>query len=263
MKLSIITINYNNRSGLHKTIKSVLSQTYSDFEYIIIDGASTDGSVDVIKSFKEKISFWISEPDNGVYNAMNKGILRSNGDYLLFLNSGDFLVDENVLTKVFENLITEDIVSARCFVTKDNQIIWTSPLHNNITFGTLYYVGLNHQSTFIKRELFFIYGLYDENYRYNADIEFWYRTIINNNVSTQSVDVIMTYYNLEGISEVDKEKPSFKKEHELILSNPMYQKIIPDYEKWRTKEDIIREYSWINKYYILRKFIKLLHTFMI
>ena len=89
MKLSIITINRNNAAGLRRTIESVVSQTYTEFEYIIIDGASTDESVDVIKEYADKITFWVSEPDNGIYNAMNKGILKAKGEYLLFLNSGD------------------------------------------------------------------------------------------------------------------------------------------------------------------------------
>ncbi len=89
MKLSIITINKNNAYGLRKTIQSVINQTYSNIEYIIIDGASTDGSIDVIKKFEDKIDWWASEPDTGIYNAMNKGIKIATGDYCQFLNSGD------------------------------------------------------------------------------------------------------------------------------------------------------------------------------
>ena len=89
MRLSIITINYNNREGLRKTIESVVNQTYRNFEYIIIDGGSTDGSVEVVKEYADRISYWVSEPDNGIYNAMNKGVLAANGKYIQFLNSGD------------------------------------------------------------------------------------------------------------------------------------------------------------------------------
>jgi len=100
MKLSIITINYNDKEGLRKTIESVLSQTWTDYEYLIIDGGSADGSLDVIREYEDKITYWISEKDNGIYNAMNKGIVKSKGAYLQFLNSGDYLVDN----KVFENM---------------------------------------------------------------------------------------------------------------------------------------------------------------
>ena len=89
MKLSIITINYNNREGLKKTINSVINQTFRDFEYILIDGGSEDGSKEIILQHEAQFSYWRSEKDHGIYNAMNKGILAAKGDYLLFLNSGD------------------------------------------------------------------------------------------------------------------------------------------------------------------------------
>ena len=87
MKLSIITINLNNAAGLRKTIQSVVNQTYIDFEYIIIDGFSSDGSIEVIKEYADRINYWVSEPDRGIYNAMNKGILKTSGEYIHFLNS--------------------------------------------------------------------------------------------------------------------------------------------------------------------------------
>ena len=89
MKFSIITINYNNKDGLEMTINSVLGQSFQGFEYIIIDGGSTDGSIDIIKKYESRIDYWVSEPDNGVYNAMNKGIRKATGDYINFMNSGD------------------------------------------------------------------------------------------------------------------------------------------------------------------------------
>lgn len=92
-KLSIITVNLNNKDGLQKTIESVISQTCKDFEWIIIDGGSVDGSKDIIEKYSKEIDYWVSESDQGIYHAMNKGILRSHGEYLLFLNSGDYLFD--------------------------------------------------------------------------------------------------------------------------------------------------------------------------
>ncbi|MFT4805390.1 MAG: glycosyltransferase involved in cell wall biosynthesis, partial [Psychroserpens sp.] len=104
MKLSIITINFNNAVGLKKTIESVVNQTSNDFEYIVIDGGSNDGSVDVIKEYEAKVSYWVSEVDKGIYHAMNKGILLAKGDYLEFLNSGDILVNETVIQKIIPEL---------------------------------------------------------------------------------------------------------------------------------------------------------------
>ena len=104
MKLSIITINYNNSIGLRKTIESVVSQTDNTFEYIIVDGGSSDGSVDIIKQYADKISQWVSERDGGIYNAMNKGVRMAHGEYIMFLNSGDILYDNNVIGHVLPKL---------------------------------------------------------------------------------------------------------------------------------------------------------------
>jgi glycosyltransferase involved in cell wall biosynthesis len=109
-KLSIITINYNNVKGLEKTINSVVNQSYNDFEYIIIDGGSTDGSVDIIKKHENKIVFWVSEPDNGIYDALNKGVKHSNGEYLLFLNGDDCLIDDAILQKISYHLEFKDLI---------------------------------------------------------------------------------------------------------------------------------------------------------
>ena len=103
MRISVITVNFNNKDGLIKTIESVLEQTYKNIEYIIIDGNSTDGSKDVIENIKEHLSYCVSEKDNGIYDAMNKGIKQATGDYCLFLNSGDFFVTKNVLSQIFFN----------------------------------------------------------------------------------------------------------------------------------------------------------------
>lgn len=107
MKLSIITINYNNVNGLQKTLESVFRQTCKEFEYIVVDGASEDGSKELLEQFLAKADFpfrWISEPDNGIYAAMNKGIRMAQGEYLHFLNSGDWLTDEKVVEKHAKNL---------------------------------------------------------------------------------------------------------------------------------------------------------------
>ena len=100
MKLSIITINYNNLAGLQKTMESVFSQTCKDFEYIVIDGASTDGSAEYIRAHADQLTYWVSEKDTGIYNAMNKGVRAAKGEYLLMLNSGDFLVDDRVIERI-------------------------------------------------------------------------------------------------------------------------------------------------------------------
>lgn len=257
MKLSIITINRNNASALKKTIESVVSQTYNDFEYIVIDGASTDESVDVIESYADKISYWVSEPDTGIYNAMNKGIKRANGDYLLFLNSGDFLINEDTIADVFANNCVADILCARCNVSDNGKVVWTSTPPEIVTFGTLYYVGLAHQSTFISRSLFDKYGCYDESFRYNADIEFWYRTIVDHNASTQKIDIITTDYNLDGISTTQSATKQYQDEMQKIFSNPLYKSFLPDYNQWKEEQSKYASLSWILNRPILMKILDL------
>ena len=111
MTLSIITINYNNAAGLEKTIKSVISQTCKRYEFIIIDGGSKDGSKDIIEKYQDQITYWVSEPDNGIYNAMNKGVKVAKGEYCIFMNSGDIFVDNDVIRDVFNIGFSADIIT--------------------------------------------------------------------------------------------------------------------------------------------------------
>ena len=111
MKFSIITINYNNKEGLEKTIQSVLGQTFHDYQFIIIDGGSTDGSLDIIKQNADHIDYWVSEPDGGRYPAMNKGIKQAKGDFLNFMNSGDTFHSPTVLEDIAKMNLTEDIIT--------------------------------------------------------------------------------------------------------------------------------------------------------
>lgn len=117
-KLSIITVNLNNREGLRKTIESVICQSFSDYEYIIIDGGSTDGSKELIELYQNKVTYWISETDKGIYNAMNKGIKTGKGDYCLFLNSGDWLVNSTVIEKEFSDSKQADIIYGNTIFSK-------------------------------------------------------------------------------------------------------------------------------------------------
>ena len=119
--ITIITINFNNQNGLQKTMDSVFRQTNKDFQYIVIDGGSSDGSKELIERNQSKINHWVSEPDNGIYHAMNKGIEKATGEYLLFLNSGDELINELVVEKVTPLLHTEDIISGNLIVDEDSE----------------------------------------------------------------------------------------------------------------------------------------------
>lgn len=152
-KLSIITINLNNKSGLIKTINSVINQEFTDFEWIIIDGASTDGSKQLIEQYTQYITYWISEPDKGIYNAMNKGIKIAKGEYCLFLNSGDYLASKYTLKRVFSHNYTADIFIG-------NILYNTLPISRRFGFHSDYITcydiikgSIAHQASFIKKYL--------------------------------------------------------------------------------------------------------------
>lgn len=116
--ISIITINFNNKNGLIKTLNSVISQTCKEFEWIIIDGGSTDGSKELLENYSEHITYWVSEPDNGIYHAMNKGIRVAKGDYLQFLNSGDYLANNKTIEDFYNENFTDDVIYGNAIIVK-------------------------------------------------------------------------------------------------------------------------------------------------
>ena len=177
MILSIITINRNNAAGLEKTMQSVLSQTRSDYEYVVVDGASTDDSVAVIErlapAFGDRLK-WISEPDKGIYNAMNKGIGMVEGKYVLFLNSGDCFASPKVVDNVFYALEAEDyppiLCGNRIEVYPDGHTRQYRPISaGDLTFFYFFLRTLPHQTSFIQRALFDKYGFYDESLKIVSD----------------------------------------------------------------------------------------------
>jgi len=203
MKLSIITINLNNKDGLRKTIESVVSQTFSDYEYIVIDGASTDESVEVIKEYKDKITYWISEPDKGIYNAMNKGILQAKGEYCLFLNSGDCMYQHTTLQDSFRDINT-DIVYGNVVVTVDGKEEERGGISkSDITLFDIMFGVIFHQASFIRTNLFFEIGLYSENYKIVSDWRFFLQCTIKDNISFKYIDQSITRYELSGVSSTD------------------------------------------------------------
>jgi Glycosyltransferases involved in cell wall biogenesis len=202
-KLSIITINYNNTEGLRKTIESVVSQTFADYEYIVIDGGSTDDSISVINEFADKITYWVSEPDKGIYNAMNKGILNANGEYLLFLNSGDWFVDEEVVGDFCRSDFKDDIVSGNQLLlsNENGPILKIAAKENDISYDFFIENVIWHQSTFIKKELFVRVGLYSEFYLIVSDWEFFIKALILHQCSYTSYDRNIAFFECGGISE--------------------------------------------------------------
>lgn len=240
MKLSIITINLNNSAGLEKTIRSILLQTYTDFEYLIIDGCSHDNSVEIITKYSDKVNYWISEPDNGIYQAMNKGIKKSGGEYCFFLNSGDYFVNESVLENVFEKEFKEDVVFGNLLVLLNNKIVGKSKGKEEISFIDIYSSLIKHQATFIRRRLFDKFGLFNEELKIIADWEFFLKTMGSGGASYKYLDIDISCFDNDGLSNhngplileerkkvISKYIPSLMQhDYELLLKLGTYEKVI-------------------------------------
>ena len=196
MKLSIITINYNNRDGLRRTIDSVVCQTWRDYEWIVIDGGSTDGSKELIELYHEHFAYWCSEPDNGIYHAMNKGVAHAHGEYVNFMNSGDTFYGKNVLQEIDDIQSDADIIVGRIVSRESHEILHK---FNGSLFMQLYLTTLPHQGSFIRRALLNSHP-YDEELRIVADWKFWIQTIIFDNVKVDNTNTIVALYDVTGIS---------------------------------------------------------------
>ena len=223
MKLSIITINFNNRDGLRKTIESVVNQTWQEFEYIIIDGGSTDGSVEVIKEFADHIDYWISEPDKGIYDAMNKGVSVAKGEYCQFLNSGDALSDANVVKYIVRELEDKAIYFAK---TRFTDTLGVIKAPEQITMRTLYTRSLPHPSSYIQRQLLLKFP-YDETLRIVSDWKFWIQAIILENCTYGIIDMIAVDFDTNGLSA--KHKNIVLTEREVVLKQLLPHRVYIDY----------------------------------
>lgn len=224
MKLSVITINYNNCEGLRKTIESVVNQTWRDFEYVVIDGGSTDGSVEVIKEYADRIDYWVSEPDKGIYNALNKGVAVAKGEYCNFMNSGDCFYAPDTLQKLFAQQPTADIVCGNTFLTNGE----LKKAQTEISMTWLFANSICHQSAFIRTTLMQQYG-YDERYRIVADRKFFVQALVQANCSYEAVDVAVVSYDVTGLSAQNPERSRL--EYARMLEELIPERIRVDYAK--------------------------------
>ena len=257
MKYSIITINYNNKDGLHDTIKSIISQTCTDYEFIIIDGGSTDGSIDVIKEFSNHITYWISEKDNGVYHAMNKGVAQSHGEHLIFMNSGDCFHTTNILSDIA--IYNEDIILGKVY--KGDSHIPSGHNRLDITLLDLMRGSLPHQAMFIKKELL-IKHPYDEKYRIVSDWKFCLETMILDNCSFRNVDIVVADYDTSGIS--TNSNGLLPKEKDIIIREVFPPRIVADYQRFAYIEDELLDLSiLLTKTVKTRKIAKIIIKFLL
>ena len=215
--ISIITVNYNNATGLKKTMGSVLNQTYDDFEYIVVDGDSNDGSKEVLTSFDHTRLTGISESDTGIYNAMNKGIRKARGKYLLFLNSGDYLVSEDILKKVAPE-INMETPFAGCDLILDSEEGQVRKSHPKaISLSYLLRRTIYHPSTFIRRDMFEKYGYYNEELRVVSDWEFFLKTVGLNGEAFERIPTPLTIFDMTGISSKKENLEKIAQEKEQVI----------------------------------------------
>ena len=218
LKLSIITINYNNLEGLKRTVESVINQTWQEFEYVVIDGGSTDGSAEYIESQNEYFDYWVSEPDKGIYNAMNKGIAKATGEYLLFLNSGDHFFNNDVLKQNNELIGSHDIIYFNLQVI-DKREVFVKKYPDELLFSFFINDNLPHVATFIKATLFEKVGMYDESLKIVADWRFFVESICKFNCSYKRIDETMTTFYLDGISSDSINKDLITEEGQKVLQS--------------------------------------------
>lgn len=259
MKISIITIGLNNKNEYEKTLSSIVAQTNNDYELIVVDGSSTDGSLDTIKSFSSHISHLISEKDSGIYNAMNKGIKKASGDYCLFLNSGDTFHDTNVLQRVHNELSDADFYSGHIqrFNAKKR---WVNKAPKHITAYYLIQKALHHPATFIRTQLL-KERPYDENYKIVADWEEMVYELLLRNRSYQQLDFIISDFNTEGISSNPNYKNLLAKERSQVLRELFTPRIVEalsgtnKFER-RILYALSKENKWKRNIKILRNVLK-------
>ncbi len=218
MLLSIISVNYNDALGLSKTIGSVQHQDFIDYEHILIDGGSIDGSKELIESNKEHFAYWVSEPDAGIYDAMNKGIAQAKGDYILFLNSGDILYKDDVLSKVTPTLdLGEEIVYGNLWIEDEQGRGFTNTYPDTIDFSFLKKTSLGHASTFINKALFEKYGMYRTDLTIVSDWAFFVKVFSAENVSHKHIDLTIAHFYEGGISTSPENREIQKQERRKIL----------------------------------------------
>lgn len=229
MKISVVTVNFNNREGLQKTAASVVGQTFRDFEWIVVDGGSDDGSKEVIERYADRIAWWCSEPDRGIYDAMNKGIAHSSGEYLLFLNSADMLFDENVLSAVIPHLQGKDFYIGD-EMRGNHRVRPRVETPQQICRALLCGGFLPHQSTFVNRRIFEVYGPYRDDKKYVSDWWMFFVSLVLGDATVGKLPVITTLFDMDGLSSFYREKMQAEV-HALLSEHPRAQFLVDFYKE--------------------------------
>lgn len=198
--VTIITAVYDGHATLEETIKSVIGQFYTNFEYLVIDGGSTDGTIELLAKYDDAIDYWVSEPDNGVYDAFNKGIDLARGEWLIFLGSDDTFVDHTVISKVF----SKDYQSKMLY----GNVVWGNSARiydGKFSKTKLYYDNICQQSIFYHKDLFKMLGKFDLKYRLLADWVLNLRAFADKRINPTYIDTIISVYSIDGMSMTDED----------------------------------------------------------
>lgn len=214
MRVSIISVNYNNKSGLEKTIDSVFAQTYQDIEYLVIDGGSSDGSKELLESMTRKIDYWVSEPDGGIYQGMNKGIRKASGDYLIFMNSGDTFTSDAALSVIASKIPSSKSIITGGLITSDGK---KSPFDWKVNMLRMTLNGMHHQATLIPRVFFDEIGYYNESGVFTADWQWFMLAIFKHGYPLIIVDEFICIFDVSGITYKLENRQTYRKEKTKFL----------------------------------------------
>lgn len=226
IKVSIITVSYNAAKTIEQTIQSVVNQTYNNIEYIIIDGGSTDGTVDIIEKYEDKIAYWVSEPDNGIYDAMNKGIKKAVGKYIQFLGSDDCLIKSDVIGQISSIFLENVDIASFPVIAVDEDLKIEHIMSNKIDTASIPYGNmLPHQGVFVDAKLMKNY-LFNTKYSLIADFDFIAKCAINNK-KFMYMDTPIAYYSLGGAT--NNTQKVFDEFVSIFRSNMIDEQIISDF----------------------------------
>lgn len=289
MKISIVTINYNNAEGLRRTLRSVAAQTYSNIEHIVIDGGSNDGSVDIIKEYVNQCVtydvLWVSEKDKGIYDAMNKGVKKATGDYVWILNSGDAVAAPNVIERMVAVLDADsqeprvesreiDLLMGNIVRVRGNKKEYApfpktvddrriddrlTPQPIDVSMLTFYSGTVPQDAAFVKRELFEKYGYFDDKLKICADWKLYLNMIALGGVRPWYVDIDVVLFDMTGISNANNELRLA--ERKAYLKEVLPTSVRKDYEACsqpiRQYERLKRHHVWPLVHFLERVLFKL------
>lgn len=260
-KFSIITVCYNEAAHIRETLDSIVNQTFKDFELIVVDGGSTDGTKNIIVQYEKYITWWCSEPDRGTYNGMNKGVSHATGKYVIFMNGGDCFHSNNVLENVYNLNCKADVIEGITVVKGTNKPL---RVNDDDLIHKLLTDGISHQSSFTRLELLKEYP-FDENFKIVADWKFWLQILLCNHYSYQFLNITVADIDMTGVTYSQFQKNLQERDEVLnqLQSNPVVSSIagiLRDYN-YLTHNTLVQYAVYLDKnspigYQLVRKIAK-------